>query len=394
MSQRDTFVVRDDPEDESERTDRVTPLASRIVANAHTAVFPRDFGLKLQNVMPTLDATKFVPTINPRFLSSVASAAWLKTQQDSAAAALSKLVSPTNFMPKTDFSEVWGTAGVESVLASLKELDSLRAFEATTSFAVPAFKGFDRISADIVSRTIAQMLDANKLLEPLLEHIRSLDWDEIRRRRALPDNWSKTAEERLEVLIEMVSVEGIPAAWVPRADVLEELLDVSPGDERSAILIARRESILEDCAAWIDDLEDDFLAPFLPVAREVLAACQNGHWRVAAIAAVTVTHNVVEALHWVSDRQRVAKYHRVTTSTPRAELMEQATRAPLVRFYDDWNPNSPQPRPTHVTRHVVSHHLDADQVTERNCVVAVMLMSSLLITVYQRELGPNEQRVA
>jgi hypothetical protein len=75
---------------------------------------------------------------------------------------------------------------------------------------------------------------------------------------------------------------------------------------------------------------------------------------------------------------------------PVSQLLEQATRAPLVKFYDDWNPKSGQPRPVHLTRHVVSHHLADDQVSARNCVVAVMLMASLLVTVEHLELGRGE----
>jgi hypothetical protein len=35
----------------------------------------------------------------------------------------------------------------------------------------------------------------------------------------------------------------------------------------------------------------------------------------------------------------------------------------------------------------VSHQLGEDQVSARNCVVAVMLMTSLLVTIEQLELG-------
>ncbi len=71
-------------------------------------------------------------------------------------------------------------------------------------------------------------------------------------------------------------------------------------------------------------------------------------------------------------------------------LLEQSTRAPLVLFYDDWNPKSGKPRPTHLTRHVVTHQLAEDQVSARNCIIAVMLMSSLLVSVEQLELGREE----
>ncbi len=191
-------------------------------------------------------------------------------------------------------------------------------------------------------------------------------------------------------MLEIVNNEGIPVAWVPRSTILKALVAAESPEARSEILVAHRDEILEDCAGWLDGLDDELVNPLLPMAEKVLAACADGHWEVAAVTAVGVTHSMVETLRWVTDHQRVRKYHRLTMQLPASQLLEQATRAPLVKFYADWNPKSGQPRPAHLTRHVVSHHLADDQVSARNCVVAVMLMSSLLVTVEHLELGRQE----
>ena len=247
---------------------------------------------------------------------------------------------------------------------------------------------FDEMAAGWISAM--PKFDFGSTLEPVIELLRAMDWESITRRERIPSNWPGDVDEKLGALIDMVNDEGIPAAWVPRTEVLDALLAAEPGDERTAVLIAHRDDILEDCSEWLSELEDEFLHPVLPISRQVLDACRDGHWQVAALAAVPVVHAVVESLRWVSDRQRVAKYHQLTMSTPYTRLLEQATRAPLVLFYDDWDPRSGRPRPTHLTRHVVSHRLGADQVSERNCIVAVMLMASLLVTVYQLDLGQKQ----
>lgn len=247
--------------------------------------------------------------------------------------------------------------------------------------------------AGITSGWIAAIqpkIDLNVSLQPIMDVLRSIDWDLITRRQRTPDNWPDGMDEKLPALIELVNVDGIPATWVPRSEVLEALLSVTTGDERSRVLIEHRDEILTDCADRVEGLVDPVLEPVLPIAREVLHACRDGHWKVGAISAVQVVHSIVESLHWVSDRQRVAKHHILKVSTPYTQLLEQASRAPLVMFYDDWNPQSGKPRPTHLTRHVVSHSLGDDQVSERNCIVAVMLMASLLVTVYQLDLGQRE----
>ncbi|WAC69230.1 hypothetical protein [Microbacterium sp. SL75] len=237
---------------------------------------------------------------------------------------------------------------------------------------------------------VRPQIDLTATLQPLLELFRSFDWDSITKPLRVPDNWPDDVHDRLPELLEVVNRDGIPAAWVPRVDVLTLLLNATDGDERSEVLVEHRDEILEDCSNWLDDLCDPVLNSVLPIAREVLDACHDGYWKVGAISAVQVVHSVVESLHWVSDRQRVAKHHVLTMDTPYSRMLEQAARAPLVLFYDDWNPLSGKPRPAHLTRHVVSHRLGEDQVNDRNCIVAVMLMASLLVTVYQLDLGQKE----
>lgn len=344
-------------------------------------------GLSVEQMMPTFDVAKLVPMADMSFVSSIVDAEWLRSYTAASVGGVASIAAVADLMPKIDFSDFLTSTWAASGLSSLDLAESLQAQALASSFVIPDVTLANSIAASIA----AQMTDMSQVFKPFLEQFRGIDWEEVLRRQSVPTNWSAATEDRLEALVEMVTREGIPAAWVPRAEVLEALLEAAPGDERSQVLIAHREAILADCAGWVDDLDDEFLAPVLPVAREALEACRSGLWRVGALSAVIVVHNVVEALHWVSDRQRVAKHHSLTMDTPYSELLERTTRAPLVLFYDDWNPKSGQPRPAHLTRHVISHQLDADQVTERNCIVAVMLMSSLLVTVYQLELGTSTQ---
>ena len=143
----------------------------------------------------------------------------------------------------------------------------------------------------------------------------------------------------------------------------------------------------------LSGVEEGSDVPTLPIARKVLDGCQDGHWEIGAISAVAVIHGIVEALRWAYDQQKVVAHHSLKKTDGAERLMEQATRAPLVRFYDEWNEKSGKPRPAHVTRHVVSHKLGPDQVSERNCIVAIMLMCSLLRTVYELELGGDATAV-
>ncbi|WP_439592632.1 hypothetical protein [Microbacterium sp.] len=227
-------------------------------------------------------------------------------------------------------------------------------------------------------------------IQALIGSLQTDKWQEWLRHIHRPANWTDAIEDRINGVIDIVDGEGIPVAWVPRAAILEALLNAPSADERSLILIERRNEIIDDCEAVLSRVEEGADAPTLPIAQKVLAGFREGHWEIAAISAVAVIHGIVEALRWPSDHQKAPRHHALRPTDGPARLMEQATRAPLVRFYDDWNEKSGKPRPSHVTRHVVSHNLGPDQVSERNCVVSIMLMCSLLRTVYELELGSEE----
>lgn len=225
----------------------------------------------------------------------------------------------------------------------------------------------------------------------MFDVLRGFDWDAFERRIRVPRNWPTAYEQYLPDLASMVNDEGIPVAWVPRWELLETLLGAPDATARSLLLVKHRDEILHDCEIALDDVSDPALMPFMSTVRELLSASRYGLWKVTAISAVAITHSIVERLEWVSARQQVKKHHALQESVTLAEVMERATRGPLVLFYDDWNPKSRRPRPTHLTRHVVSHRFGPEQVAERNCVVAVMLLTSLMVTVDQLELiSPDE----
>jgi hypothetical protein len=56
-----------------------------------------------------------------------------------------------------------------------------------------------------------------------------------------------------------VTEAGLPTAWVPRASVLQELLDTIEAD-RPAVFAARRREVIEDCRAVLKDVTSPELA--------------------------------------------------------------------------------------------------------------------------------------
>jgi hypothetical protein len=310
--------------------------------------------------------------------------------------ALRVLSTMDDLMPKVDMSHILRAQEIVHASA-LPQLDWLEGFsnnlatQILPAITLPQVNWLGDFHKNFASQMVPMIaVPRFELPTGFLDALRMIDWDLLSRRSLAPSNWPDEYEEYLPGLLNLVNIEGVPAAWVPRQSLLLLLVAASSAEERTELLIAHREEILEDCVDWVETLEGEFITPQLPIAKKVLAACKDGHWEVAAISAVAVVHAVVESLHWVSDRQGASKHHRLTMELPVSRLLEQATRAPLAVFYDEWNPRSGKPRPAQLSRHVVSHRIAEDQVSNRNCIVAVMLMASLLVSVEQLELGRQE----
>jgi hypothetical protein len=371
-------IVPDDDEVEPTTSNIVsispalTSSAQSLLA-AYTAAMPKfDFSA----LLPTFDLASLVPRIDTSALTAIANVQSMLPKFDTLVpapdiAALMPTVDYASLVPRTGIAEVFRAQ--ESLLAGLPDYSKM----------------LGGIRKDWLAG-IQPQIDFTASMQPIFEMLRSTDWDALSRRLLLPHNWPDDIEEKLPALVEMVNSDGIPAAWVPRDEVLDELLSAETGHSRSRVLLERRELILEDCAMWLEDLHDPVLDPVLPTVQEALEACRHGLWRAGAISAVAVVHSIVESLDWVSDRQKAERHYALSLTTRRDLLMRQASTAPLVPFYSEWHPRSGKPRPELLARHVVSHQLGEDQVNERNCIVAVMLMASLLITVYQLDLGLKE----
>lgn len=315
-------------------------------------------------------------------------------------------------MPKIDMAEITGLAKISAGLATQNSewISSIQA--AMPKIDVASLSGMAEISRGLAvqnTRWLATIQPVLPKIEiPSLAHfvapawfdglreivnaqisgiLSGIDWEQLRRRTLVPANWPTEFEDHLPMIQEALNAEGLPLAWVPRREVFLELVTAPTAEERLEILRNHRGEVLEDCAQIVENLEDDFMAAQIPLARDVVSACRAGHWRVAAVSAVVIVHAVVENLEWSTNPQGLMKNHGFAAPSTLEELIERATRAPFVSFYVEWHPKSGKPQPRGLARNMVSHRVTDTHLDEHNCLIAVMLMASLMETVYQLDLG-------
>ena len=238
--------------------------------------------------------------------------------------------------------------------------------------------------------TIALSAVNESLSAPLLDLFRDsfpiFDKDWLRNRdntrSRLPSNLRLLYDDDYElfaVLAEVALEEGIPLTWVPRHEIVLELLHAavasrSPGDYRRT----RRSENLDDCEAILSESSEEDAE----VCNEAIVALRDGLPRAAqALAANLIDSIVLLGLGGQSPRNQLTERAQVPyTELPfRGFAEEFLAIRPLYRTFCRWYPATGAPPPEHFSRHATAHTAGTSAVyNQQNPMIAVMLATSLI----------------
>jgi hypothetical protein len=203
-----------------------------------------------------------------------------------------------------------------------------------------------------------------------------------------PLNWWSVPQFDGDAATAIMQNEGIPLAWVPRAEIVADLTAAPDAATRDTILVARTPEIVEDCRRrlaevldadlqYLDGLIEDALRALEqsnPTAAQALAANvfdtllrDMGH-RGRLFAGVTGRfryRDVTGSITAVSDDTLIGLYRATCVLTPVLKALEE------FNFETD-------PVPERFRRHATAHRAGTIQYTAANAVIAIMLATSLL----------------
>lgn len=256
-----------------------------------------------------------------------------------------------------------------------------------------AFAGVqDRFVAQFVPLVTAQQtwFEQFRLQHRAFEHFASIlpktdfAWvADLRRtwKAAMPPNWPEDIDyERLHVT---VYEHGLPIVWVPRAEVLEEVLRQDERDERLRALREHQAEVVEDCAVVLAEVTHPRLAKQVPLARAAVDALREGHPEAAQALAVTVADSTIREF---LDKKYGKVKELVWTDLDEVAIMRLRTvaaLAPVHVFFREYWPGPDTAPPVALSRHVTIHMATVDHVHGDNALVAVMLLASLLRTFHE-----------
>jgi hypothetical protein len=201
------------------------------------------------------------------------------------------------------------------------------------------------------------------------------------RRQRYPLNWvSKTLRTDLGIAFPIIKDEGIPLVYVPRADIFTPVLVAEDRAERIRILMQRKDDVLDDCAdALTVDMHSN-VEDQVPLVREAVSAYRTGVAAAAQALAVVACDTLIKSHidYRYPNAQRRAIPGDLDAAILGNILRIELAVAPVVKFLTDWSPESGQPQPQELSRHVTVHHATTAHLRDDNGLIAVMLATGLI----------------
>lgn len=187
-------------------------------------------------------------------------------------------------------------------------------------------------------------------------------------RRQLPSNWWHLDIPEGDVLDQLVLEEGLPLAWVPPKDVLDQLLTAADAQTRRGIIGRHSTRIINSCEDALDHITSPTGRRYHRFMASAIHSIQAGH-REAGQALATNTLDTVLNRHGLKPRSK-----NVRPDLEGMQFRDALVIGALWRAYFNYNPDQTPPR--WFGRHPTAHGVSSRQYTLRNATLAVMHLTA------------------
>ena len=175
--------------------------------------------------------------------------------------------------------------------------------------------------------------------------------------------------------------EGLVLIWIPRGEIVVDLVGAPDEPSRREILDQRGDDIVHDCLEAVDVVEAPKLSECRNRVREALRAYREGHRTAAqALAAAAFTYLGEQILDGrkLSHLRKVPWYSsgEVTLARYRVAVLVDAA---IVASAQTGRPGTSTAAPGRFNRNATVHNINDHQYTSANAVSALMLASALLV---------------
>jgi hypothetical protein len=348
---------------------------------------------------PTLRSALDAFSLNQRILASIDLSAVAAAQR--AIASSGVLDAIANVQRSVDFSALQDVARSIQLTSSLASpvVDPKWIEQLTKSIDVSAIVRANELllsNASVVATSqqqvtalaaIAAKFDYSALTGQLSSVLERFNWEALRKavQSWLPSNLGSARD--LDVVARLSLEEGLPLAWVPRAEIVQELTSAATPEERRRILSEHFDEILDDCEAVLADVSHDWADE----CRNALRALrQPGLEGPAQSHAGNIIDSVVLAILGRKGRDiAVQRAEEPYQDLPLHVAVENLVLRPLFLGFARWYPHSGDPVPAHFARHPTAHAVGHVGVFSRqNALIVVMLATSLTVQFWEEPDAP------
>lgn len=209
----------------------------------------------------------------------------------------------------------------------------------------------------------------------------------------LPANWPRPipSADRMEEVLER---DGIPIVHIPRAEIVQAIVDADDYNARIEVIKERADDIAVDCSAALARQFDDGLAKQIPLVRKAIETYRAGHVEAAQALAVSAcdtylkmmfppeptTRKKLRRIGYAEMAEKLAIGNSEDASATWAFNIGYAL-APVVQFLVDWRPEDGEEPPSRPSRHVSIHFASTDHMNKLNATVAIMLATGMSIAL-------------
>lgn len=186
----------------------------------------------------------------------------------------------------------------------------------------------------------------------------------------------------LEELNDFVQKEAIAIYAVPRASIVVRLVRAPNTAARRKILNVKYWHIVDDCHKALQSERLNELIPETSFARGAIAAMRDGHHEAAqALLTVTLDSLITRLIDDKKERARITK--RDQQAEPPIDI-DNEQFAKVVTWLPIWNAHETfyawngDKIPRNYSRHATVHAVKTRQYSKRNCIQALLLVTSLI----------------
>jgi hypothetical protein len=181
----------------------------------------------------------------------------------------------------------------------------------------------------------------------------------------------------IDVVANVALDEGIPLSWIPRTEIVLELIAADGPEDRVKLLTERRGDILDDCESALTSVEHEWAVQCRSAIRAMRADLDGP----AQSHASNIVDSIVLGLHGKKGRDLAKeRAQQDYDNLPLGLAAENLTLRPLIRAFTSWWPDSGLIPPDYFARHATSHAVGYVGVfAPTSALIAVMLASSLTV---------------